>query len=86
MVSHAYKNGTSGDDDLDLPLIDFSRIAAATAGFSAENKLGQGGFGPVYVLGIIHGATLAFPELCLAQSNLVVGLEFARRTRTRQAE
>uniref|UniRef100_A0A453PDR7 non-specific serine/threonine protein kinase n=1 Tax=Aegilops tauschii subsp. strangulata TaxID=200361 RepID=A0A453PDR7_AEGTS len=32
----------------DLPVMDLSTIAAATNGFSKENKLGEGGFGPVY--------------------------------------
>ncbi|KAJ6829352.1 receptor-like serine/threonine-protein kinase SD1-8 [Iris pallida] len=34
--------------DPDLPLFTFGTIAAATESFSSENKLGQGGFGPVY--------------------------------------
>ncbi|KAJ6843635.1 receptor-like serine/threonine-protein kinase SD1-8 [Iris pallida] len=34
--------------DLDLPLFTFGTIAAATESFSAENKLGQDGFGHVY--------------------------------------
>ncbi|KAK8612557.1 hypothetical protein V6N13_092669 [Hibiscus sabdariffa] len=32
----------------DLPYFDLSTIAAATDNFSSDNKLGQGGFGPVY--------------------------------------
>lgn len=32
----------------DLPLMDLSSIHAATSNFSKENKLGEGGFGPVY--------------------------------------
>ncbi|XP_044495831.1 G-type lectin S-receptor-like serine/threonine-protein kinase B120 [Mangifera indica] len=32
----------------DLPMFNFSSIAIATNNFSEENKLGQGGFGPVY--------------------------------------
>ncbi|KAK8675385.1 hypothetical protein V6N13_033452 [Hibiscus sabdariffa] len=32
----------------DLPYFDLTTIAAATNDFSSENKLGQGGFGPVY--------------------------------------
>lgn len=40
--------GKDNGDDLELPVYDFETIAAATEGFSAENKLGEGGFGPVY--------------------------------------
>lgn len=36
------------DDDLDLPLFALSTITKATSNFSAENKLGEGGFGSVY--------------------------------------
>ncbi|THU61759.1 hypothetical protein C4D60_Mb07t26680 [Musa balbisiana] len=34
--------------DLDLPLFDLGTVAYATGNFSMENKLGEGGFGPVY--------------------------------------
>ncbi|PUZ61263.1 hypothetical protein GQ55_4G262000 [Panicum hallii var. hallii] len=33
----------------DLPLIDLEAILAATDNFAEENKLGEGGFGPVYL-------------------------------------
>lgn len=32
----------------DLQIFSFESISATTSNFSAENKLGQGGFGPVY--------------------------------------
>ena len=32
----------------DLPLFDFEKLATATNNFHLTNKLGQGGFGPVY--------------------------------------
>lgn len=32
----------------ELPLFEFQVLAAATDNFSLRNKLGQGGFGPVY--------------------------------------
>ncbi|XP_071723564.1 G-type lectin S-receptor-like serine/threonine-protein kinase At4g27290 [Rutidosis leptorrhynchoides] len=34
--------------DLELPLFDLAILSSATNGFSYENKLGEGGFGPVY--------------------------------------
>ncbi|KAM6552222.1 hypothetical protein CsatB_002030 [Cannabis sativa] len=36
------------DDDLDLPLFNLSTVSTATDNFSENNKLGEGGFGPVY--------------------------------------
>lgn len=35
-------------EDIDLPIFDFSIIVKATNNFSSSNKLGEGGFGPVY--------------------------------------
>lgn len=36
------------EEDLELPFLDLDAISEATNGFSDGNKLGQGGFGPVY--------------------------------------
>ena len=36
--------------ELDLPLFDLASIAPATDQFSTENLLGEGGFGPVYMV------------------------------------
>lgn len=36
------------NEDTDLPILDFSIIVKATNNFSIKNKLGEGGFGPVY--------------------------------------
>ncbi|XAR66354.1 Non-specific serine/threonine protein kinase, partial [Bertholletia excelsa] len=38
----------SQDSDLELPIFDLDTIFAATDEFSSANKIGQGGFGPVY--------------------------------------
>ncbi|KAJ0508233.1 putative protein kinase RLK-Pelle-DLSV family [Helianthus annuus] len=43
---HDPENG-SGDEDLELLLFGFSKILKATNNFSMNNKLGEGGFGPV---------------------------------------
>jgi hypothetical protein len=38
----------SRESNSDFPFFDFNLITIATDNFSLENKLGQGGFGPVY--------------------------------------
>ncbi|PWA91072.1 S-locus glycoprotein domain-containing protein [Artemisia annua] len=53
---HSQPNGEGGSlnvhesqrEAIDLPLFSFSTIANATANFSPDNKLGEGGFGSVY--------------------------------------
>lgn len=37
----------------ELPFYNFNCIAKATNNFSEENKLGQGGFGPVYKVKLV---------------------------------
>ena len=37
----------------ELPFFNFNCIAIATDNFSEENKLGQGGFGPVYKVKVL---------------------------------
>ncbi|XAR56612.1 Non-specific serine/threonine protein kinase, partial [Bertholletia excelsa] len=42
------------NEDLELPLFHMATIASATDNFANENKLGEGGFGPVYK-GMLEG-------------------------------
>ena len=39
----------------DLPLFKLQKLEVATNFFSIENKIGQGGFGPVYKVTILSG-------------------------------
>ncbi|RDY03386.1 Receptor-like serine/threonine-protein kinase SD1-8, partial [Mucuna pruriens] len=50
-------------DDLDLPLLDLSIIMAATNNFSEVNKIGEGGFGPVYWGKLLSGLEIAVKRL-----------------------
>ena len=38
----------------ELPLLDLEKLVAATNNFHEANKLGQGGFGPVYRVMVVH--------------------------------
>ena len=38
----------SRENEVKLPLFSFASVSAATDNFSAANKLGEGGFGPIY--------------------------------------
>nr|XP_048323283.1 uncharacterized protein LOC107428940 [Ziziphus jujuba var. spinosa] len=51
-----------GTKDHELPLLSFSSVVAATDSFSVQNKLGEGGFGPVYK-GKLHGHDIAVKRL-----------------------
>ena len=53
-----YENSGESEDELDLPLLDFSTIVDATESFSTRKKIGEGGFGPVYKV-IQHLSTMA---------------------------
>ncbi|EXC05289.1 G-type lectin S-receptor-like serine/threonine-protein kinase [Morus notabilis] len=54
---------TEGKDDLELPLFDLATIATATENFADDNKLGQGGFGPVYKGILKDGQEIAVKRL-----------------------
>ncbi|KAK9056993.1 hypothetical protein SSX86_024359 [Deinandra increscens subsp. villosa] len=45
---HDHENINADNEDLELPLFGFSTLHKATDNFSIHNKLGEGGFGPVY--------------------------------------
>ncbi|XP_028807645.1 G-type lectin S-receptor-like serine/threonine-protein kinase At4g27290 [Neltuma alba] len=56
-------NDESSEEDLELPLFDFTIIANATHNFSIDNMLGQGGFGPVYKGILNDGQEIAIKRL-----------------------
>lgn len=53
----------STDKDLELPVFDFATIAIATGNFSDDNKLGEGGYGPVYKGTLKDGKEVAVKRL-----------------------
>ncbi|KAK1439617.1 hypothetical protein QVD17_05437 [Tagetes erecta] len=58
----------SQEEDMEQPLFSFSTIANATANFSPENKLGEGGFGPVYKGKLEEGQEIAVKRLSKSSS------------------
>ncbi|XP_057451775.1 uncharacterized protein LOC130743546 [Lotus japonicus] len=52
------------NEDIDIPIFDLSTIANATDNFSICNKLGEGGFGPVYKGTLTNGQNIAVKRLC----------------------
>ncbi|KAL2496119.1 G-type lectin S-receptor-like serine/threonine-protein kinase [Forsythia ovata] len=53
----------SSNKHLDLPLFDLTTISNATNRFSIDNKLGEGGFGPVYKGMLEEGQDIAVKRL-----------------------
>ncbi|CAA2959946.1 G-type lectin S-receptor-like serine threonine-kinase At4g27290 isoform X2 [Olea europaea subsp. europaea] len=56
-------NQSIGDETLELPLFSFVTISTATNEFSFTNKIGQGGFGPVYKGVLPTGKEIAVKRL-----------------------
>ncbi|KAK1359576.1 Receptor-like serine/threonine-protein kinase [Heracleum sosnowskyi] len=51
------------ENNLELPFFEFRRIASATGNFSHDNKIGEGGFGPVYKGMLEDGQQIAVKRL-----------------------
>ncbi|KAK7405142.1 hypothetical protein VNO78_06340 [Psophocarpus tetragonolobus] len=62
-IIHDQNKGGGSEDDHDLPLLDLSTIVTATDSFSIENKIGEGGFGPVYKGKLESGQEIAVKRL-----------------------
>ncbi|KAK7262702.1 hypothetical protein RJT34_30278 [Clitoria ternatea] len=59
----SYWKDQSKKDNIDLPIFNFITISNATNHFSQSNKLGQGGFGPVYKGVLPDGQEVAVKRL-----------------------
>ncbi|CAL5441339.1 unnamed protein product [Camellia sinensis] len=58
-----FNNQASDEEKLELPIFDMITIAAATNKFSNTNKIGEGGFGPVYKGQLSSGKDIAVKRL-----------------------
>ncbi|KAL3638342.1 hypothetical protein CASFOL_017713 [Castilleja foliolosa] len=56
------------DEDIELPMYDLSTVNKATNNLSNENKLGEGGFGPVYKGVLDDGKEVAVKRLSATSS------------------
>ncbi|KAA8519924.1 hypothetical protein F0562_014166 [Nyssa sinensis] len=56
-------NQSNEDEELELPLFDLVTISKATNNFSFTNKIGEGGFGPVYRGKLSTGQEIAVKRL-----------------------
>ncbi|TQD77290.1 hypothetical protein C1H46_037182 [Malus baccata] len=68
--ANAHQN--DGNMRHDLSVFSYASVMAATCNFSQENKLGQGGFGPVYKGKLVTGQEVAVKRLskCSGQGTL----------------
>uniref|UniRef100_A0A2N9F471 Receptor-like serine/threonine-protein kinase n=1 Tax=Fagus sylvatica TaxID=28930 RepID=A0A2N9F471_FAGSY len=57
------QNIARGREDLELPFFSLTTLANATNNFSSNNKLGEGGFGPVYKGILVDGQEIAVKRL-----------------------
>ncbi|XP_058745957.1 G-type lectin S-receptor-like serine/threonine-protein kinase At4g27290 [Vicia villosa] len=55
--------GSEDEGDIDLPLLAYSTLVTATDNFSIKNKIGEGGFGPVYKGRLACGREIAAKRL-----------------------
>ena len=58
-------NSEGPEEDMELRLFDLSTIARATNDFSLNNKLGEGGFGPVYKVNWQYVGTINSKEIAV---------------------
>ena len=58
-------NSKGPKEDMELPLFNLSTIARATDDFSLNNKLGEGGFGPVYKVNWQYVGTVNSKEIAV---------------------
>ncbi|KAK3143617.1 hypothetical protein QOZ80_4AG0302610 [Eleusine coracana subsp. coracana] len=64
MMLGYFSGSEFGDENLELPFFSFGDVITATNNFSADNMLGQGGFGKVYKGILDENKEVAIKRLC----------------------
>lgn len=62
-LGNLWRNHVKQQDPSELPIFDFDKIVAATNNFCSDNKLGEGGFGPVFKGKLEDGQDIAVKKL-----------------------
>ncbi|KAK4779378.1 hypothetical protein SAY86_006906 [Trapa natans] len=62
-MTQSQRRDVPNEEDLELPLISFNDTAEATSNFSIDNKLGEGGYGPVFRGKLRDGQEIAVKRL-----------------------
>ncbi|KAK4768044.1 hypothetical protein SAY87_003185 [Trapa incisa] len=62
-MTQSQRRDVPNEEDLELPLISFNDTAEATSNFSIDNKLGEGGYGPVFWGKLRDGQEIAVKRL-----------------------
>ncbi|KAG6689832.1 hypothetical protein I3842_11G194200 [Carya illinoinensis] len=62
-LTESSRHGDSRRGKVKMPLFSFASVSAATDNFSPGNKLGEGGFGPVYKGTLLRGDEVAVKRL-----------------------
>ncbi|KAJ0836637.1 putative protein kinase RLK-Pelle-DLSV family [Helianthus annuus] len=70
-----YKGNDSQIGSADVPLFSFAKISKATDDFLVDNKLGEGGFGPVYKGVLEEGQEIAVKRLSKSSQQGLVEFE-----------
>ncbi|GJY17725.1 G-type lectin S-receptor-like serine/threonine-protein kinase [Tanacetum coccineum] len=68
MVNGKLLDVSESQEAMELPIFSFSRISNATTRFSLDNKIGEGGFGPVYKGVLEEGLEIAVKRLSRSSS------------------
>ncbi|GMN23583.1 hypothetical protein TIFTF001_043698 [Ficus carica] len=65
-ICRRYSKERNQEEDLEVPVLNLSTITTATQNFSLNNKLGEGGFGPVYRGMLEDGKEFAVKRLSIS--------------------